>query len=163
VFVSLGFIAIAILIRSAVVFLSIKISALTHDIMTMSLKHLDTLPGFVPVPQLNCHIITSGKNKALGWMDSYCAYIIWVGLKASNFLRSVVVQNPQLKVVRPSNNPILSRNKATCANRYIGELECFNSASCFVGPDVNVATVESSEDPWLLKPVRVDPGLKWAN
>ena len=69
VFVSLGFIAIAILIRSAVVFLSIKISALTHDIMTMSLKHLDTLPGFVPVPQLNCHVITGGEDIGKGWVD----------------------------------------------------------------------------------------------
>ena len=75
--------------------------ALTHNIMTMSLKDLHTLPRFVPIPQLDCHIITSSKDKTLGWMDSYSAYVVWVCLEAGNLLRRIVVQNAQLKVVPP--------------------------------------------------------------
>ena len=74
-------------------------------------------------------------------MNRQTPNVVWVCLEAGNLLRRIVVQNAQLKVVRPSNNPIFPRNKAAGTHRYIGELECLNSASCFVGPDVNMAAV----------------------
>jgi hypothetical protein len=121
----------------------------------MSFKDLYAFPALIPIPQLNCHIIASSKNETLGRMDSYCANVIGVCFKASNLLRSIVVQDAQLKVVRTSDNPILPCDETTSANRYISKLECLNCAACFVGPDVDMATIQSGKDPWFCEQVRI--------
>jgi hypothetical protein len=74
------------------------------------------------------------------------ANVIGVRLKRCDLLACVVVVDPQLEVIAAANNPVLARNEATCSYGDIGEFEGLNDRLGFVGPDVNVATVEGGED-----------------
>ena len=74
------------------------------------------------------------------------ANVIGMRLEGCNLLACVVVVDPQLEVIATANNPVLARNEATCSYGYIGEFEGLNDRLGFVGPNVNVATVEGGED-----------------
>ena len=44
-------------------------------------------------------------------------------LECGDFFMSVVVEDPQLEVVRASNEPVLARNKADASHRNLCDLE----------------------------------------
>ena len=67
-------------------------------------------------------------------------------LERCDLLACVVVVDSQLEVIATANNPVLARNEAACSYGNIGEFEGLNDRLGFVGPDVNVATVEGGED-----------------
>ncbi len=117
--------------------------------MAMPLKDLNTLPSLLPTPQFNCHIITCGKAEGLRRVYGNRTNVIGVGLEAGDLLGSIVVDNAQLEIVRPSDNPVLPRDEATSSNRDIGQFKGLDGGSCFVGPDVNVAAVKRGKDPWF--------------
>jgi hypothetical protein len=74
------------------------------------------------------------------------ADVIGVCFERCDLLACVVVVDPQLEVIAAAYNPVLARNEATCSYGNIGELEGLDDRLGFVGPDVNVATVEGGED-----------------
>ena len=74
------------------------------------------------------------------------ADVIGVRLERCDLLACVVVVDPQLEVIAAAYNPVLARNEAACSYGNIGEFKGLNDRLGFVGPDVNVATVEGGED-----------------
>lgn len=50
-------------------------------------------------------------------MDSQAADIIWMSLKSNDLFVRVVIERSQLIIVRASDKPILSCDKATGADR----------------------------------------------
>ena len=74
------------------------------------------------------------------------ADVIGMRLERCDLLACVVVVDSQLEVIATANNPVLARNEAACSYGNIGEFEGLNDRLGFVGPDVNVATVEGGED-----------------
>ena len=74
------------------------------------------------------------------------ADVIGMRLERCDLLACVVVVDSQLEVIAAANNPVLARNEAACSYGNIGELKGLNDRLSFVGPDVNVATVEGGED-----------------
>ena len=79
-------------------------------------------------------------------MYGNCPNVIWMRLERCDLLACVVVVDSQLEVIATANNPVLARNEAACSYGNIGEFEGLNDRLGFVGPDVNVATVEGGED-----------------
>jgi hypothetical protein len=130
--------------------------------MTMPLEDLHTLPRLLPVPQLNCHVITCSEAEGLSRMYSYGTNVVGVGLEAGDLFGGVVIDNPQLKVVRASNNPVLACNKTASTDGHIGEFKGLDGGSRFVRPDVNVAAVKRGKDPWLFAQSAQYLGTCWA-
>ena len=62
--------------------------------------HLGTPPAFVPVPTLDCHIITPRQNQTQRRMDRQTPYIVWMSFERGNLFASRDVIYAQLKVVR---------------------------------------------------------------
>ena len=60
-------------------------------------------------------------------MDNDASNIVRVSFKGCDLLRGVIVVNSQLEVIGAADDPVLSRNEATSANRDIGELEGFDN------------------------------------
>jgi hypothetical protein len=57
----------------------------------------------------------------------------------------VVIEDPELKVVRASYEPIFARYKLGTAYRNFGDLECFNERACLVIVDIDCAIVKASQ------------------
>jgi hypothetical protein len=91
--------------------------------MSVSLKGLNTLPSFVPVPQLDGHVIAGSEYEWLGGVNNDGADIVRMSFEGSNLLRSIIVEDPKMKVIRAHHEPVLSSDKSTSPDRYIGDFE----------------------------------------
>jgi hypothetical protein len=60
-------------------------------------------------------------------VDDDASDVIWMSFERGDLLRGVVIVDSQLKVIRATDDPVLPSNKATSANRYIGEFEGFDN------------------------------------
>ena len=67
--------------------------------MAMSLEDLHTLPCFVPIPQLNCHIIRGGKNERLGGVNDNRANVVGMCFEGGDLLGGVVIVDSKLEVI----------------------------------------------------------------
>lgn len=94
--------------------------------MRVALKRLHTLPAFIPIPQFDSHIIAGGEHKRLCGVHNDGTDIIWVSFECGDFFRGIVVEDPQMEVVRANHEPVLAGNEATSANGNIGNLEGFD-------------------------------------
>ena len=72
---------------------------------------LYALPTLLPIPSLDCHIITSGQDDACGGVDSETPDVIRMSLEGGYFLVGVVVEDAKLEIVRASNEPVLTRDE----------------------------------------------------
>lgn len=70
----------------------------TTYVMRVSLKGLLALPAHLPVPQLDCHIITGRQDERLRGMHAYRPDVVGVRLEARDLLRRVVVVDSELAV-----------------------------------------------------------------
>ena len=61
----------------------------------------------------------------------------------------VVVEDAQLVVVGPSNEPVLPRDEFRTSHRDLCNLKRFDQGSCIVVVDVHAAIVQRSEQPGL--------------
>jgi hypothetical protein len=61
--------------------------------------YLYVFPLLLPVPSLDCHIVTSGQHDARSWMNSETSDVVWVGLEGGDFLVRVVIEGTKLEVV----------------------------------------------------------------
>lgn len=59
----------------------------------------------------------------------------------------VVIENPQLEIIRTSDEPILARDEFDTTYWDFCNLECFDYGACVVVVDVDGAIVESCEKP----------------
>ena len=117
--------------------------------MAMPLENLHALPRLLPIPEFNRHIVTCGQAEWLGRVNRNRTDIVRVGLEARYLLGRIVVDNAQLEIIRPGNDPVLAGHEATSSYWDIGEFKCLDGGACFVGPDVDVPAVERREDPWF--------------
>lgn len=92
-------------------------------------------------------------------MDSETSNIVGVSFERGDLLVRIVVEGAQLKVVRASDEPLLSRNKMDTSNGDISNFERLDDSSGFMVVDLHGAVVQSDEDPWLswMKVDRLDP------
>jgi hypothetical protein len=49
--------------------------------MAVTFECLNVFPALVPIPQLDRHVITRGKNEGLSGVDDNGADVIWVRLE----------------------------------------------------------------------------------
>lgn len=95
--------------------------------MTVALKYLNAFPTSLPVPELNRHVIGSGQDERLGWVNSNRSNVVGMSLEGCDLFRGIVVVDTELKVIRTANNPILAGNETTGSHGDIGELEGLNN------------------------------------
>ena len=114
--------------------------------MAVSLEDLHTLPAPLPIPKLDCHVITGRQHEGLSWVYHNRADVIGVRLEGCDLLARVVVVDPQLEVIAAAYNPVLARNEAASSYGDIGEFECLDDRLRFVRRDVDVAAVEGGKD-----------------
>ena len=84
---------------------------------------LNTLPLLIPIPSLDCHIITPRQHNTRRWMHGKTPDIIRMGLKREDFFMRVVVEDAQLKVVRPRDEPVFARDKLDAADGDVGHFK----------------------------------------
>ena len=105
----------------------------------MTLENLDALPAFLPVEQLNGHVIGGGENEGLGRVNGDGSDVVGVGLEGGDLLGGVIVVDTELEVVGAADDPVLSGNEAAGSDRDIGQLEGFDDLLSLVAPDVDMA------------------------
>ncbi len=153
--------------------------------MRVSLEDLDAFPTFLPVEQLDGHVIRGGEDEGLGRMYGNGSDVVGVGLEGGDFLGGVVVVHTQLKVVRATDDPVLPGDEAASSDGDVRQLESLDYLLGLIAPDIDMTfvgsqgpvlaeeiflpastglddvkkgmhtAVESCEDPWLMR-VEVD-------
>jgi hypothetical protein len=88
-------------------------------------------------------------------MDGETTNIIRVGLKRSHLLVRIVIKHPQMKIIRPSHEPIFARDKADAAYGYLGDFKRFDERARVVIVNVDGTVVETCDDPWFSR-VEID-------
>lgn len=124
----------------------LRIDRQAHNIMAVPFEDLHALPTFVPVPQLDCHVIAGGQHEGLGGVHDDCAYVVGVCFEGGDLLAGVVVVDAELEVIAAADDPVLAGDEATCSHGDVGEFEGLDDGLGFVGPDVDMAAVEGGED-----------------
>lgn len=108
----------------------------------MPFKRLHTIPTLLPIPQLNCHVITGGQNKRLGRVNDNSTDVVWVCLECRDLLGGVVVEYPQVEVVRSNDEPVPSGYETPGAYGHIRHFESLDDRLGFIGPDVGITCGE---------------------
>ena len=118
------------------------------------------LPVLLPVPQLDCHVVTAGEDQRLRRMDVDAANIVGVGIELGHlgstgrrevhFLRCVVVVDSDFEIIAANDDPLLSLHES--AGRGI---PLTDHVPCVVIPYVHLSREEGSQDPRLCR-VHVD-------
>ena len=91
--------------------------------MAMSFEHLNASPAFLPVPELDGHVIGSGQDKGLRRVDCNRANVVWVRLERGYLFGGIVVVDANLKVIRTADDPVLPGDETASSHRDIGEFE----------------------------------------
>jgi hypothetical protein len=68
-------------------------------------------------------------------------------LEVGHLLTRVIIQHPKLKIITPTDDPILPRDESASADGDIRQLEGLDDVAGLEGPDVGVAAVQGREDP----------------
>jgi hypothetical protein len=76
-----------------------RVNGQPHDVVAMTLEHLDALPAFIPIPELYGHVIGRRQDEGLRGVDGDGADVVRVGFERRDFLGGIVVVNPDLEVV----------------------------------------------------------------
>lgn len=95
--------------------------------MAMTFIHLHTLPSFVPIPELDAHVIRGGQDEGLRGMDNNGTDIIGVCLERGYLFGSIVIVDANLEVIGATDNPILAGYEAASSYRDIGEFKGFDN------------------------------------
>ena len=56
----------------------LRVDGQAHDVVRMALKHPNTLPTLLPVPQLDGHVIAGAEDERLGRMNNDGADVVRV-------------------------------------------------------------------------------------
>jgi hypothetical protein len=73
--------------------------------------------------------------------------IIRMSFKRGDFFMSVVVEHPQLEIIRASDEPILACDKFDTTYWDFCDFKGFDYRSCFMVVDVDCAVVEACQKP----------------
>ncbi len=89
-----------------------------HDKMRVPLKGHDTLPRLLPVPKLDAHVVRAGKHQRQRRMHRNATArliemarvpnVVNVRLPRRNLFVGVVVEDSDVQVVAPDNDPRLA-------------------------------------------------------
>lgn len=56
-------------------------------------------------------------------MDDDCSNVVRMSLKGGDFLGSIIVIDSNLKVIRPTDNPVFAGDEPASSHGYIGKLK----------------------------------------
>jgi hypothetical protein len=112
-------------------------------------SYLDALPALLPIPGLDRHIVTSCEHDAQRRMHGQASNVIRMRLKGGNLFMRVVVEDPELKVIRTGDKPVLSGDEFGASNGNFSNLEGFDESPGVVVVDVDGAVVQGCEEPWF--------------
>ena len=85
--------------------------------------YLNTPPLLVPIPCLNCHIITTRQDNTCSWVYGKTSDVVRVCLKGRDLFVRVVVEDAELEVVGAGHEPVLAGDEADAADGDLGDLE----------------------------------------
>ena len=105
----------------------------------MTLENLDALPAFLPVEQLNGHVIGGGENEGLGRVNGDGSDVVGVGLEGGDLLGGIIIVDAQLEVVGAADDPVLSGDETAGSDRDVGQLKCLDDLLRLVAPDIDMA------------------------
>lgn len=88
--------------------------------------HLNALPPLLPVPELDRHVVRASEDKALRRVYGEAANVVGVRLERRHLLPRVVVEDAQVEVVGPADEPVASGDEPHAANGNFGHLERFD-------------------------------------
>jgi len=84
-------------------------------------------------------------------MNSNAANIITVRLVRNHLFQRVVIKHAQMHIIGASNDPALSGNEFRSTNGQVGDFKRLDECLVLVVPNVNVAIVQTSEQPWFCR------------
>lgn len=108
----------------------------------MVLECVNFGPILVPVEHSNSIVIRTRQNVRQGGVNDNVPNVISVFLDCFNFFCSVIIVNANFVVICSNNNPLLSHNKFSTANRRISYFDLFDLGLCVVVEDQNVACIK---------------------
>jgi len=89
----------------------------------MGRKYLDIAPLLVPVPGLDGHVVAACENNWCSGVDCEASNVVWMGFKSHYFFVCIVVEDPELIVVRACNKPVFPSDKPDATDRDISDVE----------------------------------------
>ena len=95
--------------------------------MAMAFVHLHTFPSFVPIPELDAHVIGGGQDEGLRGMDNNGTDIVRVGFEGGYLFGGIVIIDANLEVIGATDYPVLAGYEAASSYRDIGEFESFDN------------------------------------
>ena len=72
------------------------------------MTNLNALPALLPIPSLDCHVITSGQDNTCSRVNSEASDVVRMSLEGRHFLVGVVVEDAKLEIVRASDEPVFT-------------------------------------------------------
>ena len=76
-------------------------------------------------------------------------------LESDDLLVRVIIENSKLKIVRASDEPVLSGDEAHTSHRHFRDFKSLDECACLVVVDVDAAVVKTSQEPGFCR-VEVD-------
>jgi len=89
----------------------------------MAFKDLCACPAFIPIPQLDQHVVRAGEEEREGGMDGYGADVVCMGFELFDFVHGVVVVDADCHVVGATDDPLFSGDEFSCTDWEVGELK----------------------------------------
>lgn len=82
-------------------------------------------------------------------MNRQASNVVRMGLKRSNFLHCIIVENAQLEVIRSSHKPVLSCNELDTAHRHFRDFKRLHNGTRLMVIYVDRAIIKTGEQPWF--------------
>jgi len=79
--------------------------------------YLYIFPLLVPIACFDGNIVASCEHDTRSWMYGETSDIVGMCLKHSNLVMCIVIEDAQLKVVRPGYKPVVVCDKANTSDR----------------------------------------------
>ena len=80
-------------------------------------------------------------------MHSQASDVIRMSLERGDLLLCVIIEDAKLKVVGPSNEPVLSWDEAYATNGDFCNFKGLHDGACFMIVDVDAPVVQSGDEP----------------
>ena len=75
-------------------------------------------------------------------MDDDGSYIVRMSFEGSDFLGSIVIIDPHLKVIGTAYDPVLPRDEAACSYGDIGQFECLDNGLQTISIQQNIVRAQ---------------------
>lgn len=78
-----------------------------------------------------------------------------MSLERNDFLMRIIIEDPQLEVVRTSDEPLFTCNEPNTSYRYLGNFERLDQSARIVVVEVHRSIIETGKQPWFSR-VEID-------